>query len=46
MSGACLDRLSAKGQPESLHTDVWYAVDWQVRRAIQNEMIEDEHIRN
>ncbi len=35
MSGACLDRLSAKGHPDNLHTDVWYPVDWQVRTAIK-----------
>lgn len=35
MSGACLDRLSYKGHPNDLHTDVWYTVDWQVRTAIK-----------
>jgi len=43
MSGACLDRLSAKSYPDSLHTDVWYPVDWQVRSAIQNEMREYDY---
>lgn len=43
MSGACLDRLSAKGHPDNLHNDVWYAVDWQVRTAIKNEMREYEN---
>jgi len=35
MSGACLDRLSYKGHPNDLHTEVWYPVDWQVRTAIK-----------
>ena len=43
MSGACLDRLSAKSHPDNLHTDVWYTLDWQVRTAIKNEMREYEN---
>ncbi len=43
MSGACLDRLSYKGHPNDLHTEVWYPVDWQVRNAIKNEMREYEN---
>ena len=43
MSGACLDRLSFNGHPDNLHTDVWYLVDWQVRSAIKNEMIEYDY---
>jgi|LakMenEpi03Aug12_release.lakeMendotaPanAssembly.Ray.scaffolds.fasta_scaffold1811159_3 hypothetical protein len=45
-SGVCIDGLSASNLPSSLHTDVWYPVDFQVRASIISEIREYEHCKN
>jgi hypothetical protein len=36
MSGECLDHLSYKSHPDSLHADVWRVVDFHIRGTLLN----------
>jgi hypothetical protein len=43
MSGACCDHLSYKSHPDSLHTDVWFVVDWNVRKTLLEFLYERKY---
>jgi len=42
-SGVCTDGLSVSNLPDSLYTDVWYPVDFQVRASIISEIREYDY---
>jgi len=43
INGDCLDNLSYKSHPDSLHTDVWFAVDWNVRKTLLEFLYERKY---
>lgn len=43
MSGACCDQLSYKNHPDSLYTDVGFAIDWNVRKTLLEFLYEHKY---